>query len=343
VTSTILFVPVSGAAGSGEVQRCRLLADALCAQSPAIAPHFLLAEGACEVPWPTTPLSASPTRAVPEVVAAIRALQPDVVVFDGNTRVKAMDAARADGARVVLISSRPSARDRGFRMRRMARLAEHWLVGAELLAHRGWRERLMRSLHPGVAVRRFATLFAPPVSVAPVLARLGVAAPYVVVCPGGGRHMIDGRSGAQLFGEVATQLAREGVATIAVAAAASAPAIDAGELPNAELMALLAHADAALLGGGSLLVQALALGVPVLALPLQREQSERVAWLASAAAVTATSSSDVSTLAAGVRRLLGDAQARANLRQAAAALGLGNGLPEAVAALAALAHVGEAR
>lgn len=343
MTSTILFVPVSGAAGSGEVQRCRLLADALRAQWPAIAPHFLLAEGAPEVPWPNTLLSASPTRAVPEVVAAIRVLRPDVVVFDGNTRVKAMDAARAAGARVVLVSSRPSARDRGFRVRRMARLAEHWLVGADLLAHRGWREWLMTSLYRGVVVRRFATLFAPPTPVAPVLARLGIAAPYVVVCPGGGRHMIDGRSGAQLFGEVATQLARDGIATIAVAAPAEAPAVDAGELPNAELMALLAHADAALLGGGSLLVQALALGVPALALPLQREQSERVAWLASAGAVTAASSSDVSALTAGMRRLLADAPARARLTQASSALGLRNGLSEAVAALAALAGVGEAR
>jgi hypothetical protein len=225
----------------------------------------------------------------------------------------------------------------------MARLAEHWLVGAELLAHRGWRERLMTSLYRDVMVRRFATLFAPPAPVAPVLARLGVAAPYVVVCPGGGRHMIGGRSGAQLFGEVATQLARKGVATIAVAAPADAPAIDAGELPNSELMALLSHADAALLGGGSLLVQALALGVPALTLPLQREQAERVAWLADAGAVMATSSTDVATLATGVRQLLDDAQARANLRQATAALGLRNGLSEAVAALATLAHAGEAR
>jgi len=341
--SRILFVPVSGAAGSGEVQRCRLLADALCAQWPAIAPHFLLAEGAPAVPWPSTPLSASPTRAVPEVVAAIRSLRPDVVVFDGNTRVKAMDAARAVGARVVLISSRPSARDRGFRMRRMARLAEHWLIGAELLAHRGWRERLMTSLYSGVAVRRFATLFAPPAPVAPVLARLGVAAPYVVVCPGGGRHLIDGRSGAQLFGEAAARLAREGVATIAVAAPADAPAVDAGELPNAELMALLAHADAALLGGGSLLVQALALGVPALALPLQREQAERVSWLADAGAVVAASSSDVAALTADIRRLLDNAPARTRLTQATAALGLRNGLPEAVVALAALAGVTEAR
>lgn len=343
MTSTILFVPVSGSAGSGEVQRCRLLADALCAQRPAIAPHFLLADGAPEVPWPSTLLSASPTRAVPEVVAAIRALRPDVVVFDGNTRVKAMDAARETGARVVLISSRSSARDRGFRMRRMARLSEHWLVGAELLAHRGWRERLASSLHRDVVVRRFATLFAQPAPIAPVLARLGVAAPYVVVSPGGGRHMIDGRSGTQLFGEVATQLARDGIATIAVAAPADTPAIDAGELPNAELMALLAHADAALLGGGSLLVQALALGVPALTLPLQSEQAERVSWLANAGAVIAASSSDVSALTAGVHQLLGDAQVRANLQQATAALGLRNGLPEAVAALATLAGIGEAQ
>ncbi|WP_036139680.1 hypothetical protein, partial [Aerolutibacter daejeonensis] len=107
--SRLLFVPVSGSEGSGEVQRCRLLADALQARWPAVDAHFLLAEGTPALSWPTTTLSASPTRAVPEVVAAIEALRPAVVVFDGNTRVAALRAARRVGARVVLLSSRPSA------------------------------------------------------------------------------------------------------------------------------------------------------------------------------------------------------------------------------------------
>ncbi len=332
----ILFVPVSGGAGSGEVQRCRLLADALVAARPGIDAHFLLADGSAPVPWPTTGLSASPTRAVAEVVEAIGALRPDVVVFDGNTRVAALDAARAVGARVVLVSSRPSAADRGFRWRRMARLDAHWLVGAELLSRRHWRERLGRWRHPGVEVRRFATLFAPPADRSPVLARLGLSAPYVVACHGGGQHRLGGRAAAEVFAEAAAASARGGMTTLAVATAAPAPALSVAALPNAELMAVLAGAEAALLAGGSLLVQALALGTPVLALPMQEEQAARVRWLADAGAVQACADADPLALGASLVALAADPAHRQRLREASRALGLENGLPDAVAALQAL-------
>lgn len=335
--SSLLFVPVSGSHGSGEVQRCRLLAEALQAGWPTAEPHFLLASGTPPVHWPTTTLSASPTRAVPEVVSAIQALRPTVVVFDGNTRVAALRAARGVGARVVLLSSRPSARDRGFRWRRMAHLHEHWLVGADLLASGDWRERLARWRHPHVVVRRFATLFAPPVDAGPLLQRLGVSRPYAVLCPGGGRHAVDGESASQRFGAAATVLARRGLGAVAVAAPAAPPAVDAGELPNAELMALLSQADVALLGGGSLLVQALAVGTPTLALPLQAEQAARVRWLDRAGALVTATSSAPDALAEGLLRLQSDASTRARLRAQAEALGLANGLPAAAAALARLA------
>lgn len=333
----ILFVPVSGSAGSGEVQRCRLIAEAMHLRWPSVEPHFLLARGTPPLPWPTTSLTMSPTRAVAEVTAAIEALRPEVVVFDGNTRVAAMDAARRVGARVVLISSRPSARDRGFRWRRMARLSEHWLIGAELLANRSWRERLATRLYPRVTVRRYATLFAPPSVATPLLQRLGLSPPYAVLCPGGGRHVVEGQTAAQLFGQAATQLARQGMSTVAVAAPTEAPAIDAGELPNAELMALLSQAEVALLGGGSLLVQALTLGTPSVALPLQQEQAARVKYLADAGAIVVATQADPDALATDLLHLGGDPSMRAQLRQRISALGLSNGLPAATEALAALA------
>lgn len=335
--SRLLFVPVSGSHGSGEVQRCRLLADALQVDWPSVEPHFLLADGTPPVPWPTTMLGASPTRAVPEVVAAIERLRPAVVVFDGNTRVAALRAARRVGARVVLLSSRPSARDRGFRWRRMAHLHEHWLVGADLLAEGGWREKLACWRHPGVRVRRFATLFAAPADPGAILQRLGVEGPYAVLCPGGGRHDLDGETASQRFGAAAHALARRGLTAIAVAAPAEPPAIAVGELPNAELMALLSRADVALLAGGSLLVQALALGTPTLALPLQAEQAARVAWLQRAGAVLTAAGPGADALAGAMLQLQADAGTRSRLRVRAKALGLDNGLPAAVAALADLA------
>ena len=78
----VLFVPVSGGAGSGEVQRCRLLAQTL-QRWPSIEPQFLLAPGVDAAPFATTALSASPTRVPDEVVAAIARRPPAGVGFDG--------------------------------------------------------------------------------------------------------------------------------------------------------------------------------------------------------------------------------------------------------------------
>jgi hypothetical protein len=348
----VLFVPVSGGAGSGEVQRCRVLAQALQARAvreggpavgvpavevPAVEVHFLLAPGIDAGGFAATGLSASPTRVPQEVAASIRALQPALVVFDGNARVAALAAARDAGARTLLISSRPSARDRGWRGRRMARLDAHWLVGADLRGAPGWRERLARWRFPQVDVRRFATLFAPPAAAAPVLARLGLQAGdvYAVVCAGGGGHRSSG-----MFGETATALARDGITTVAVGVEAATPAIAVPTLPNAELMALLGAARVALLAGGSLLVQALALDVAAVALPLQAEQAARVRWLATAGAVRtpapATRAHDAAGVAQLVRDLAGDADARERLRAGIRALDLRNGLDDAVRALTAL-------
>jgi hypothetical protein len=334
-STRVLFVPVSGGAGSGEVQRCRLLAQALRARWPQVDPRFLLAPGVDAAPFATNTLSASPTRVPDEVRAAIAALQPALVVFDGNARVATLAAARDAGARTLLVSSRPSARDRGFRLRRMAQLDAHWLVGAELRGAPGWRERLARWRYPRVEVRRFATLFAPPASAASLLARLGLTAdfPFAVVCAGGGGHADAGMR----FAEVATQLARGGIATIAVGVPASSPAITVPALANAELMGLLAAARVALLAGGSLLVQALALDVPVVGVPLQAEQAARVRWLAQAGALQAGDAHDPAHLAQRLQALVDDDAARNRLRAGVAALGLENGLDAAVDALATLA------
>ena len=74
----------------------------------------------------------------------------------------------------------------------------------------------------------------------------------------------------------------------------------------------------------------------VLALPLQAEQRARVAWLQRAGAVAAAQGSDPAGLAAQLRSLHASPDDIAALRRGIDALGLRNGLGEAVAALRAL-------
>src|SRR5690606_40599213 len=82
----------------------------------------------------------------------------------------------------------------------------------------------------------------------------------------------------------------------------------------------------------------LALGVPVGAVPLQGEQAARVRWLADRGAVAALPAGEPGAMAASVADLVRDGARRRALRAAAASLGLRNGLPEAVQALARLAR-----
>ena len=117
-----------------------------------------------------------------------------------------------------------------------------------------------------------------------------------------------------------------GLATFAIGVPACPPAIAIAELPNAQLMGLLAASRVALLAGGSLLVQALALDTPTLALPLQDEQAARVRWLADNGAVRAAIGRDPRDLARSLRALADDDQARAQLQRGCRALGLDNGL-----------------
>ncbi len=335
----VLFIPVSGARGTGEVQRCRILAEAAHSRDARVEPHFLLAPGAPAVGFPVTPLSDSPTRDTRGVRAAIAAQRPDLVVFDGNSRVETQESARRAGARTLLVSSRPSARDRGFRTRRMARLDAHWLVGAELANEPpNWRERLARRLFPRVAVRRFATLFAPPPpgTLERLRARHGLPETYALVCPGGGRHRPGGRDAAELFGLAAADLAGRGVPVVAVGTRAAPPEGSLPPLPNHELMALLAGARLAVVGGGSLVVQVLAVGTPAVALPLTREQGARTRWLARAGALREVLDTAAPALADAALDLYRDDARRAAQGAAAQRLGLVNGLPQAVDELAIL-------
>src|SRR5690606_25593416 len=152
------------------------------------------------------------------------------------------------------------------------------------------------------------------------------------------RHAVDGRTSADVFGEAAAALAAAGVATVAVGAVAPPPARSAGDLANGELMGLLEQAEAALLGGGSLLVQVVALAGRVVAVPWQGGRAARVRWPADRGAVAALPAGEPGAMAASVADLVRDGARRRALRAAAASLGLRNGLPEAVQALARLAR-----
>jgi hypothetical protein len=345
-TGGLLFIPVSGGSGSGELQRVRLLARSAHQRWPdlpiAIAAEQRALSVAADSGIHTLPLPRSPTRCSAKVIAAIEAFRPALVIFDSTARPAQLRAARRIGARVVYISSRPSARARGFRWGAFGSIDEHWSVefdpDGELPGR--WQRFLLR--------RRSAPRWRPlstlsevvDASALPAVARDFLAGgPFVLFCPGGGGGEVEGKSAATAYGAAAEH---SGLRAIAVLAdQPSGPIEVRGALlrlpaqPNAALMALLQSSELAVVGAGSLLLQALALGTPCLALPLARDQPARLAQLVQRGAVS-TCPVSIAALALAARELCGDPARLAALRARAQSLALRNGLTEALDAILAL-------
>jgi hypothetical protein len=350
----LLFIPVSGATGSGELQRARLLARSARERWPqlpiAIAAERQALAASADLDIDPVPLPGSPTRCSVEVIAAIRARRPALVVFDSTARPRQLRAARSVGARVVYVSSRPSARGRGFRWGAFGCIDEHWSVefDPDAALPGRWQRWLLRR-RPAQRWRPLSTLSEPAdaTSWPAAIREFAAAGPFVLFCPGGGGGSLDGLPAGAAFAAAAE---RSGERAVVVRTDLAPGAIESHgrvlgvpALRNAALMALTQSAELAVVGAGSLLLQALALGRACLALPLASDQPQRLSDLLRRDAV-ATCAPGIDALADATRALATDPAALIALRARAQALGLHNGLAEALDAFAALlGRSGESR
>ena len=343
----LLLIPVSGGSGSGELQRARLLARSARQRWPQL-PIAIAAESAAlmrtmDADIEHIALPASPTRSTREVIGAIQQQRPSVVIFDSTARPAQLRAARAVGARVVYLSSRPSARARGFRLGAISQISEHWSVELSLDAAlpsrlQRWLLRWNQHLH----WRPLGTLFeAPERSQLPETLRQFMArhAHYALFCAGGGGAQIEGRAAGEAFASAARALQAPALVIRGDWSAGrieqSGDSWQFGPITNAALMALIQSAQLAVVGAGSLLLQTLALGTPTLATVLAGDQSERLKVLSERNAVIECAA-NAAALASAARNLWTDESKRTQLQAQARALGLSNGLDQALEALAAL-------
>lgn len=343
----LLLIPVSGGSGSGELQRARLLARSACQRWPqlpiAIAAESVALNATADADIERIALPASPTRSTREVITAIQQQRPAIVIFDSTARPEQLRAARAVGARVVYVSSRPSARARGFRLGAMGQISEHWSVELSLDAVlpsrlQRWLLRWNQHLH----WRPLGTLFeAPDRSQLPETLRQFVAmhAHYALFCAGGGGAQIEGQPAGEAFAAAGQALQAPALVIRGDWSAGrteqAGDVVQCGPISNAALMALVQSAQMAVVGAGSLLLQTLALGTPTLATVLARDQSQRLRVLSERNAVIECAA-NAAALASAARNLWTDESKRTQLQAQARALGLSNGLNQALEALAAL-------
>jgi hypothetical protein len=346
----VLFVPVSGAKGAGEYFRSLTVAHAIRARWPAAGITFIVSRSAGyadAVPFPSVLIDRSPTYDTAAVNRAIDELRPDVVIFDSAGRVAQLRHARRRGARTVYVSSRPKTRWKGFRLRRMLELDQHWLAWPRALDGGLSRlEKIKLRLMRSVSVVFLDCLFPPPDTNRAAACRreLGLDHdPYVLFCAGGGGYEYQGFSAPEIFGRAAAEVARvNSVRTVWVrgpnytGTLASRPGLlSLGTLTGAQLIDLLSGARFAVVNGGSLLLQALALKIPCIAAPVAGDQDARIRVCAERRLLI-PAELDFTALASAVLMLAGDARRIDEVKARLTKLDLSNGVDTAVQAIADL-------
>jgi hypothetical protein len=342
-----LFVPVSGPGGAGEYYRSLAIARAAERHWPGCRIQFVLSRDARyggDSQYAALHVERSPTYETREVVAILERERPDVVVFDSAGRAEQYRRAKQLGASVVFVSSRATTRRKGFRLRRMRWIDQHWIVTPRFAAGGlSGLERLRARLAPHCEIVCLDVLHEPvdEAGTAGLQRLLGVEpGAYVLACPGGGGVFGDGPDAAQVFLDASTRLAGgSGVPVIAVLG----PRFDAttrlppgvrvlATLPNAQLMGMLRDARIGVINGGSLLLQAISLGAPCVAAPISEDQPARIAACV-ARGLARPAALDAESIVRAAQALLADDE-RTRLHRRLGELAVENGLDLAVDALA---------
>jgi ADP-heptose:LPS heptosyltransferase len=343
-----LFLPVSGPHGMGEYVRTLQIAHAVAARWPNAEIHFALSRKAPYEPdgaFASTLLPSSPTFHTPEVIALIKQLRPNVVIFDNAGRTAQLRAAQRNGARVIYISARSRQRHKAFRRRWMSLIDEHWVAYPEFLAGPLSTIERFKLRWMGRPLMRYLDVILPAPDAradALVLERFEVSAKsYLLLVPGGGTGHPGAHDAVQKFAIAAHDLAARGITSVLVAPPSSydtrvsAALKTVARLPLVELAALMRHARVVVANGGSTMLQAIACRAPCIAVSIANDQAKRVRQCAAAGLVVAASL-NADHIVGAAATLINNEPARAALVRRAANAQLADGLGIALAALEGL-------
>jgi ADP-heptose:LPS heptosyltransferase len=348
----LLFVPAVGA-GAGEYVRCLVLAEAFRERRPDAEIRFAIDRKTPRFEHDVFEhhlIDGRPSKNVARVKEVLRERSPDVVVFDNTLRTAQLRCARQIGARTVFIATLPPTLRRAFRVRRLRRLNQLWIVqrrmGREPPALSAWERGKLR-LAPRVEVAFLDAIFAESQDARrkELEKRLGLdGAPYVLFVPGGGGWQRRGRPVSEIWLEAARRVSEATAVTCIVVMgplyAGPTPArarfAVLGSLRPDQMIDLLHGAHVVATGGGGTSIQAVTQGRVCVAAPTGgNDQYERIRawgerdWIEPCQA-------DSESIEAAVVRLLRDPQRHQAIRARIESLGFSNGLAEGVRRLESL-------
>lgn len=293
----ILMIPVSGPSGLGEYMRSLIIAQALKARRPDLDIQFVLnrhAPVAHSCPFPTHLLDNSATKEKTAVNALLATLKPDLVIFDCAGRASQARAAKKLGAKVVFVSQHKKKRAKGFALNRLVALDAHWItqfkfIDGDLTPLERLKLRLLNKPEPLFTGPVFAE---PAASLSADFAGLAGKS-FSVWAAGGGGHQVQGRSATEEFYQAALQIATAQQPALLVAGGNFQGELDSTAavqvvraVPNQILMTLLSQAALVVSGGGDMMGQAIVLGRNIVAVPVAKDQPDRVFACAAEGLIT---------------------------------------------------------
>lgn len=267
--------------------RSLIIAQALSAKWPGLDIQFVLnkhAPSAASCPFPHHLLNQSATKEKAAVNQLLQQLKPDLVIFDCSGRASQARQAKKLGAKVVFISQHQKKRAKGFALGRLPALDAHWItqfkfVDGDLSALERFKLRLFKKDPPIFTGPVFST---PALQLPEAFAHLSGKS-YSVWAAGGGGHQVQGKSATEEFYLAAQQVATPEQPAILVSGTnftqelpdtASVRVVKS--LPNVDLMTLLNQAALVVSGGGDMMGQAIVLGKNIVAVPVAKDQPDRV-------------------------------------------------------------------
>jgi ADP-heptose:LPS heptosyltransferase len=313
------MIPVSSPSGLGEYMRSLIIAQALKARRPELDIQFVLnrhAPVANSCPFPSHLLDNSATKEKAAVQALLKQLKPDLVIFDCSGRASQARLAKKLGAKVVFVSQHKKKRNKGFALNRLVALDAHWItqfkfIDGDLSAFERFKLRLLDKPEPLFT----GPVFAEPTGVLSAEFAHLAERPFSVWAAGGGGHQVQGRSATEEFYQAALQIATEQQPAILVTGSNFQGELDSTDavkvvraVPNQTLMTLLSKATLVVSGGGDMMGQAIVLGRNIVAVPVAKDQPERVFACASEGLVTPATLAKADIVAQCRRALLNPKQ-----------------------------------
>ncbi|MGE4260723.1 MAG: hypothetical protein AB7E17_07610 [Shewanella sp.] len=344
-----LFIPVSSAEGIGEYMRSLIIADAIADRWPQAQIRFILHRDAPYVSacrYPTALLDETPTKRVAAVNQIVSDYRPDVVIFDASGRKTQLQHAKRCGAKVIFISQHRRKRSRGLKWQRLRVTDSHWVVQPKFfIGDISWLERLkLRWLRKPEPITVGPVFSSPqPARQQQLLSQYNLRANnFWLFNAGSGGHQVAGKLVADTFAKAAAGVYQQtGMPCVMVFGANYRQALPqypgvvaVTDIDNVSFISLLAAAASAVLAGGDTLLQALALHIPTVAVPVAKDQHARINSCA-AQHLCLKAEFDTSVMI-NCAIALREPEMQMQLKQQMSSQGLSNGLDVVMAQLEAL-------